>query len=367
MVLESHAGASMGGAEYQAHLLATVLQNRPDVRVTYLTRRVPTNGHYSYDIRQVGNPSGFRRRSVLFDSASLWRALVHLSPNVIYQRMKQSYTGICGVYARHAGIPFVFHAAHDLDVNGLRVRHGVSPNLPLDLLDGVIGNSGIRLSTNIVVQTQRQSDLLAAWLGRRPSALIRNFQPLPDCLPGKAADVTRILWVGNLKALKRPQLFVELAKQFAGANSVDFWMVGRAGSQRGIRATLSEIHEAANLRYFGEVPLEEVNRLMCDAHIFVNTSSWEGSPNTFIQAWARGAVLVSLSVDVDDGLEQLGVGFRAGSMDKLTKIIRDLVEKPTLRNQIAEKAFAYVHREHSLANAEALADLIISRAENGWE
>ena len=62
--------------------------------------------------------------------------------------------------------------------------------------------------------------------------------------------------------------------------------------------------------------------------MFVNTSLYEGFPNTFIQAWSHGAVVASLTVDIDGGMEAQGVGYCAGSFDRLEKIIDRLVSSP---------------------------------------
>jgi len=362
IVLENHPAAVMGGAEYQAHLLAEELASRPDVRATYLARSAPDNGLASYEIRQFGSTAGFRRRAVLFDSRSLWQALVDLQPDVIYQRMKQSYTLVGALYGRRNGVPFVFHAASEPDVDGRWLRKGLSPNLPLDLLDVAAGNLGVRLSSRVVVQTKTQALLLRRHFGREPAALVRNFQPLPRALPAKLGADTRILWVGNIKDVKRPELFLELASRFAGREDLQFWMVGRPGGNRGTHATMMAIEQCGKVRYFGELPLRQVNALMSEADIFVNTSSYEGSPNTFIQAWARGAIVASLTVDVDDGMDALGIGYRAGNMDALVRLIERLSRAPELRREVGERAFNYACREHSLDNAARLADLLISTA-----
>lgn len=38
------------------------------------------------------------------------------------------------------------------------------------------------------------------------------------------------------------------------------------------------------MRYLGECSIEEVNKILAGAHVFVNTSTVEGCSNTFIQA-----------------------------------------------------------------------------------
>jgi glycosyltransferase involved in cell wall biosynthesis len=357
--MEGHPLVQMGGAEYQAHQLAEALARRDNVRVTYLSRIVPDEANLPYQLRLMGDATGFRRRSTLFDARSLWSTLNEVRPDVVYQRMKQGYTAVCAYYAQRAGIPLVFHAASDPDADGRWFRKQLSANTLLDLLEVAVGNWGLRRAAHVIVQTQLQGTLLRRGFGRDPSAVIPNSQPLPRELPKKLAEGLRVLWVSNIKEVKRPKLFLELAEQFGHRNDIEFWMVGRPGCHRSIKPTMSAIRRSTRIRYFGELPIEHVHDLMAQADVFVNTSSFEGFPNTFIQAWSRGAVVASLAVDVDGGLEARGIGYCTGNMPRLAEVISRLADSPGLRREIAERAFAHVWQEHSGANLQRLADFVL--------
>jgi glycosyltransferase involved in cell wall biosynthesis len=307
----------------------------------------------------MGDPTGFRRRSTLFDAKSLWTVLNDVQPNVIYQRMKQGYTAICAHYARRVGIPLVFHAASDPDTDGRWFRKQLSANTPLDLLEVAAGNWGLLRAAHIVVQTGKQGALLRRRFGREASALVPNSQPLPHELPEKRASGLRVLWVSNIKEVKRPKLFLDLAEQLSYRDDIEFWMVGRPGGHRSIRSTMCAIHSSTRIRYFGELSLEKVNELMEQADVFVNTSSFEGFPNTFIQAWGRGAVVTSLVVDVDGGMDARGIGYCTGSLARMAEVIARLADSPDLRREISERAFAHAWQEHSSANLERLADFVL--------
>jgi len=362
LVLDNHFTVQMGGAEYQAHLLAEELSHRAGVRVTYLAAVIP-GAHQSYalsyELRQFGGQSALKQRAPFLRSAALWRALHDLHPDAIYQRMKQSYTAVCALYAHRRNIPMLFHAASDPDVDGRLVRKRLSANAPFDLLEAWIGNWGVRHASGIVVQTDSQSQLLTDNFDRRPDALIRNCQPLPDALPVKTSGPLRVLWVGGIKDVKRPELFVELARAFSTREDIEFWMVGRPPSHRRFGPLMAAIKASSNIRFFGELPQEEVNALMNEAHVLVNTSAFEGSPNTFIQAWARGVVVTSLAIDVDGGLETEGIGYCSGTLPRLVGTIESLSTADDLRQETARRGFAYVRRRHSMANAATLGDLLL--------
>ena len=98
LLVENHSRAVMGSAQYQAGLIAEALARETDIEVFYLARRCPErSADLEYEIVKIGNDKGIRRRAVIFDALSLWRALKRIDPDVIYQRMRQSYTGIAGL------------------------------------------------------------------------------------------------------------------------------------------------------------------------------------------------------------------------------------------------------------------------------
>jgi glycosyltransferase involved in cell wall biosynthesis len=83
---------------------------------------------------------------------------------------------------------------------------------------------------------------------------------------------------------------------------------------------MAAIRATPNLEYLGEKSQDEVNELLARAHIYVNTSLFEGFANTFIQAWMRDVAVVSLHVNPDGVFDREGVGIHAGSEDELMRV-----------------------------------------------
>lgn len=366
VVVENHPSVVMGGAQYQGHLLAAELAGRTGVEVTYLARDVPQQQSTTaagYALQNIGTSAGIRRRAVLFDAMKLRRVLKELRPDVIYQQMRQSYTAVCAHYAAHAGIPFFFQVASDIDLDSRSMRTRLSGNLPFDLAETVLGAWGLRRTSHIIVQTGRQGRVLQERFGQAAAAVVRNFQPLPASLPRKADTPVEVFWVANFKQVKRPELFVRLAEHFAARNDLRFTMAGRPSAPRDFAPLLSRIQSTPNLQYLGELPVAAVDERMAGAAIHVNTSSYEGFPNTFIQAWAQGCVVAALAVDPDEeGMEALGIGFCAGTFERLCTIIDELARSPDRRRAIAERAFAFAHDNHSLVHGARLADMMLQAA-----
>lgn len=368
LIVQNHPSVAMGGAQYQGHLLAEELARRDAVQVTYLARDIPpdlaTLSRLPYAVRSIGTWQGIRRRAALFDARELWRALCELKPDVVYQQMRQSYTAVCARYASKAGVPFFFQIASDLDLDRTWITNGISANLPFDVAEAIAGIWGLRNASHIIAQTSRQERLLRERFGRDAAAVVRNFQPLPAHLPSKGDTLVEVFWVANLKEVKRPELFVQLAEAFSGRDDLKFTMAGRPSPlQDRYRPLMQRIARTPNLEYLGEMPIEAVNQRMAQAAIHVNTSSVEGFPNTFIQAWANGAVVLTLGVDpFDEGMEKLGIGICANSFEHLRKSVDELARAQQRRLSIAETAFAFAHANHSLAQGAELADMMLQAA-----
>jgi glycosyltransferase involved in cell wall biosynthesis len=355
----------MGGAEYQTGLLAEELAARSGVELTYLARHVPPDAAaqaLTYPIIRIGTDAGIRRRAVLFDSPTLWRTLKVLRPQVIYQQAKQSYTAVCAHFARRHAIPFFHHVASDADLDNRWISLRLSVNTPFDITESLTGDWGIRHASHVIVQTAHQGETLVERFGVEAADIVRNFQPIPSALPTKPQGPLQVLWVANFKDVKRPELFVELAAAFASRADLRFVMVGRGAGLLRFEPLMARIQGMSNLSYLGEQPVERVYELMSAAAMHVNTSSFEGFPNTFIQAWARGAVVASIAIDPDGCMETQRIGYRAGSPEGLHRVIDQLSRSPHERQAVGERAFAYAQRHHSLAERSRFADLILAAA-----
>ena len=167
-----------------------------------------------------------------------------------------------------------------------------------------------------------------------------------------------MLWIGNLRALKRPELALELARQLP---QVSFVLAGGPLPSVASRIYFEDVKAAAarlpNVRMPGAVRYTDSGAWIDRAKVFLNTSSVEGFPNTFLQAWIRGVPVVSF-FDPDGLIRRLQLGAVTHSLDDMREAIRGLLDVKPYRENIGRRARDFVAREFTGAAASRYFELL---------
>jgi len=348
----------MGGSQYQAKVLVDRLLEIGGYEIFYLTRRMDPVFHpQGYEIVRIAQQKGLRRYGYFFDAPRLLKLLHDIKPDLIYQRVGCAYTGIAAFYAKKNRCNMVWHVAHDRTL--MPFDRKITRDLPFRYIERKTLEYGIKHADHIVAQSNWQKDLLEKQFGRT-ATVIPNFHPEPVEIIYKDRPI-KIVWVANLKHWKRPELFIRLASDLQGLEDVEFIMVGSTAAVRDNKWSedlLESMSKLPNLNYLGACSQDEVNAILAIAHVFVNTSRYEGFANTFIQAWMRRVPVVSLEVNPDNVLTRAGVGFFAqGDYEKLREQVNVLIHNDNLRNEIGCRAQEYALANHSEKNIQRLMEV----------
>ena len=347
----------MGGAEYQVKVLLDALRKENRYEIYYLARNVnPAFTPDGYTIIKIADSGGIRRYGTFLDAPRLLKILRDLKPDLIYQRVGCAYTGIAAYYAQRHQCRMIWHISSDKNVEPM--KYGFTRNVAPQFIEQQIMQYGITHAHCIIAQTLQQDALLQRNYGRHATAIVPNYHPKPSENIHKSRPI-KVLLIGKLHPLKQPEVFVKLARDLQHIKEAQFIMIGPPDhDQVRHNRLLEEAGKLGNFVYLGRRSQEEVNALLAEAHVLVNTSQWEGFPNTFIQAWMRKVPVVSLNVNPDKVFDKENIGFYSRSYEKLREDVKRLIENDELRESMGNDAQIYSYANHSAKNVQRVIKLL---------
>jgi len=193
----------------------------------------------------------------------------------------------------------------------------------------------------IICQTNYQRTKLNEVKGLRSTVIPNSF-----ISSNKIVDYEKkeniILWVGNLRQVKRPELFLDVARMALHSN-FRFIMIG------GNEGYLYENEVPENVEILGMKNKEETISFFSKAKILINTSITEGFSNTFLEAWYNMVWVESLYVDPDLIFSKYGYGnVHLGSLESLILSVQKKIDGERIDIQKLLEAKQYVVDKHNL-------------------
>jgi glycosyltransferase involved in cell wall biosynthesis len=355
-LMPHHWSSTLGGAELQVRYLMDYAKRHTSHELLMVCCHSRTAVEDGVPVLRSRPSLPIRRYTLVSDYFSVLRLLRSAAPDVVYARTGTPLVGFAARYCRQHGKGLVYHIAHAADVSPRRYK---GRRAILRRLERPLYEYGLRRANAIVAQAEYQRELLLSNYGLGAATVIPNFHPIPARV-NKTGNERTVVWVANLKPVKRPELFIELARRCAHLEKTRFLMIGAVQNPR--YASLgAETAGLGNLTVLGHQPVEEVNRLLATADLFVNTSGHdgEGFPNTFIQAWLNATPVVSLDVDPDGILARKGIGEACrGDMEQMTKTVQSLLLDADRRSAMGSAARSFAEANHGPGNCERLIALM---------
>ena len=271
---------------------------------------------------------------------TLWHVLGEVDADIYYQRSAAALTGFLAAFCRRNGKRAIYSGASDVD---FLPTH---PDIRYTR-DRYIFQYGLKTVDRIFAQNATQQAWARANFGR-DSTHVPNCYEAPA---GASADRNGyVLWVATVREQKRPELFLEIARRMPKQR---FVMVGGHDSDRIGQEYIAHVREALkalpNVEYRGFMPFAEADRVFDGARVLVNTSSYEGFPNTFLQAWARGVPTVAF-VDTGSRDGEGPVYDIASDIDAATRSVERLMCDDTAWEKASARVAGHFVRHHSLSS-----------------
>jgi len=261
-------------------------------------------------------------------------AMQRADADVYYQSPASPFTGVATWFARQRRKLSVVRIASDA---------GCVPGQQLMRLrrDRKLYDYGLRNASLIVAQTHHQQSLLRQHYGLASEVVNMAVEPAPRA-PSAPQDID-VLWVANFRPVKRPELVLELARRLPHRN---FAMIGGPliGQEDSYTAARKAAADVPNLKLLGPLPYAEAGAMFERARLHLNTSEFEGFPNTFLQAWVRSVPVVTF-FDPDGLVRKKQLGCVASSVEEMAAALDALLSDELRRKDMGARARAFASAE----------------------
>ncbi len=328
--------ARYGGAEVQAALLADAF-----AEAGATVQFVVSDLENGCELPHAAQNAFFSKRGLpglrFFHprTAGILSALARADADVYFQHCAGSVTGLTAWFCKRHRRVFVYYAGSDSDFSFRTARLG-------NMRDKMIFFWGLKNAGGIVAQNEFQAKLCRERLHREPCVIPSAVAA--DAVPRTGEDGS-IAWVGTLRAVKRPELFLELARSLPERK---FVLIGGAmGAEMEYSRRIIEMAATMpNVVATGRIPRQQVEEYLAGASLLANTSRVEGFPNAFLEAWKHATPVLSL-VDVDDLIRKERVGVVCGDIREMADCIEKLLADDETRAEMGRRARRLVEERYA--------------------
>jgi glycosyltransferase involved in cell wall biosynthesis len=323
----------IGGAEVDFYYLAKELAKDPDYRLSCI---VADYGQEPIEVREgvtLIKTAGFTQKRVSA-ALRLWKALRSADAQIYVRKFPSAVTTEVALFCKCYGRKFVYRTASAVECDGTFIREHFFRG------KGYIWS--LRQADAVIAQNKTGAKNLAESLGV-PAQVIKNPHQLHP-LVKKERDT--ILWVGRSDKAKRAELFLELAKQ---TPQQQFTMI----CQKAIKDTeydslAAKAQQITNLKFIPRVPFRKIREYFQRAKVLINTSDYEGFPNTFIQACKWATPILSLNVNPDGFLDKYECGMCAKGDWQLFVDMLIQILNPEMAKKLGNNARKYAEEFHDI-------------------
>ncbi len=362
IISNTHLFIKVGGAELQTYLISNFLRTK-GYEVYYIfnsniNQKFPDDGIIYFKIKNYeGNQYNF------LNYFKLKRILKNISPDIVFQRSVNSYSGFLSFLKNKLNYIYIISLSSDIN----SIKHNKYKNNKVKTLinipNNILSNYGLLKADEIIVQSKYQKENILK-IFHRNSSIIYNGLSIEKNEKSDKSDFT-ILWVGNIKPLKQPEIFIRIANYFKNYQ-IKFIMIGELKEDKysnHIRILLKN----SNVEFLGKKSLKETNKYFKKSSIYINTSKYEGFPNTYIQSWLNEAIVISLNVDPDNILEKNHIGFKINNEIEIKYLILKLYQNQNILNKIGKRAYKYAESNHNInKNLNKLVEIIEKYSEESY-
>jgi glycosyltransferase involved in cell wall biosynthesis len=332
-IFEPQVESVFGGAEVDLYLLATELAKDDRFDVRFIV------GDYGQpDIETRENVTLYKSIDVLknyiIQGPKIWRAFCRADAHVYMHEACSLGTALAAFFCKIHKRRFVYRTASSLEASG---QHSGRWSIRRPFIRWAFRKADV-----FIVQNEQDAANALRTVGRN-AMIVKNACRIH---PVDQIEKKGVLWVGRSKHVKRPDLFIKLAKAFP---DIPFTMICQHSlDEDGYPDLIESASKLPNLEFLKRVPFQDVDAYFEKALIFINTSDSEGFPNTFVQSCKAGTAILSLNVNPDGFLDKHQCGFCAnGNWELFISKLKEWINTDQA-SALGQNGLDYIKSHHDI-------------------
>ncbi len=245
----------------------------------------------------------------------------------------------------------IFSLASDIDSNLLKTVNfrGILPSITYYL--------GLFTAKKLILQTNIQKMQLPASLRKKSQTLLKGSEKF--FLESEVAGYNKrkyFIWVGRLSREKKPEMIMELAKA-----NLPIKIIGRM--EGSYEKLVQELKTYPNIEYLGVNSASELKSRYRESFALLNTSEFEGFPETFLESWSLGTPVISLYFIFEDLLKGEGGVFARGSIQKMIDAMKKISSEKEFFDHLSDTSIDLIKKKYNFHNEMTIICKIIHDVE----
>ena len=260
--------------------------------------------------------------------------LLKIRPNIIIYRGANRALFPLSVFSKLFGVKLVMFGASDVNFEPGKELVGSEFNRKQY-------QKAVKRIELFVTQNKHQHDTLLKNYGKK-SMILYNIWGEVDQKPRETVSSSDAVWVANFRRLKRVEWVIEAARQcpkflfaIAGGGSDDYY-----------KDMQTQAQSVGNLVFLGSKSFFYTNNLVQQSKVLLCTSTFEGFPNTFLQAWSNGIPVIS-TVDPSNIIADNNLGLIIAKEEDLPVAIRKVLEDKEYYKKLQNSIVFFLKKNHS--------------------
>ena len=323
----------VGGISIQLHLWAKTFFNRGWESFCLTSNRKYKNKNID-GIKHLYIPNTKHGTTVLSALCAFFIFLRH-RPKVVISRGRLTSAYYLSLYSKIFRFKYILMIASDSNVDKF--------NEAKDDLQTRLFRKGITQTSYFVVQNDKQKKLLFEKYGKKQSIIIPNIWQANTELKKIIEKKDGILWVSNIRAIKQPEWFLNIAEKIA---HIKFFMIGGASDKQIYNHCKERANNIPNLEFLGKKTFDETNTFFSQVKLVICTSKYEGFPNTFLQAWANNVPVIT-TFDPSNIVQKHKLGAVCKTVDEFVDSINNFTSNDDFYKEIKNNIVQYFSEAHN--------------------